>query len=68
VSISAYRVHQAMQDAPHDGKDFRQARAAVANVLAQIAALNSEQLAELGLQRISGTPPATTGPEKGPTS
>lgn len=36
MAVSAYRVHQAMQDAPHDGKDFRQARAAVGNVLVQL--------------------------------
>jgi hypothetical protein len=29
-------VHQAMQDAPHDGHDYRQARAAIAAVEARL--------------------------------
>jgi hypothetical protein len=29
-------VHQAMQDAPHDGHDYRQARAAIAAVEAKL--------------------------------
>lgn len=31
------KVHEAMQNAPHDGKDFRQARAAIAAVSAESA-------------------------------
>jgi len=33
AAIDPQRVHEAMQDAPHDGRPYRQARAAIAAVL-----------------------------------
>jgi len=36
AQIPPSEVHAAMQDAPHDGRDYRQARAALAYILARI--------------------------------
>lgn len=41
------KVHEAMQNAPHDGKDYRQARAAIAAVSAERAATDAFLLAFL---------------------
>ena len=61
-------VHQAMQDAPHDGEAFRQARAAIKAVIDRLSYMEPDDLARLfliykaskepGGLRLASDPPA----------